>query len=72
MRIVHKKGLPITEYAKYQGVLRDNCLSSMVALLNICEALKVDIPSKYDTEPLKEASDLTPELAGTNRVGVVK
>lgn len=67
MRIVHKKGLPITEYAKYQGVLRENCLNSMVALLHICEALKLALPSSLDTNAVKEATDLTPELASVYR-----
>lgn len=63
MRIVHKKGLPITEYAKYQGVLRENCLNSMIALLNICEALKTELPADLDVNAVKEAEELTPELA---------
>eukprot|EP01126_Amoeba_proteus_P051421 TRINITY_DN6136_c0_g1_i8.p1 TRINITY_DN6136_c0_g1~~TRINITY_DN6136_c0_g1_i8.p1 ORF type:complete len:350 (-),score=66.51 TRINITY_DN6136_c0_g1_i8:2097-3146(-) len=65
MRILHKKGLPIAEYTKYQTVLRENTLMSMVAMLNICEVLGVVLTGSLenDKKEVTEATELTNEVA---------
>eukprot|EP01126_Amoeba_proteus_P006456 TRINITY_DN1225_c0_g1_i11.p2 TRINITY_DN1225_c0_g1~~TRINITY_DN1225_c0_g1_i11.p2 ORF type:complete len:119 (+),score=10.60 TRINITY_DN1225_c0_g1_i11:70-426(+) len=65
MRILHKNGFPLTEYAKYQTVLRENTLDSIRAVLNLCDALDVKLPPsfEYRKKGIIEAIELTEEVA---------
>jgi len=57
MKVIHKDGFSVSEVAKFQSVLQENCLSSMQRVL-LCEQLKVSKKLKKDRESVLEAEEL--------------
>jgi hypothetical protein len=65
MRIVHKAGLPQTEFVKFQSVLRENCLDSMKKIFTIADGLGINTPSSIQKQKnlVVNASELNPKVA---------
>jgi len=59
MKVLHKDGFSNAEIAKFQGVLQENCLSSMQRILN-CDEVNIPKQLKKDKEAVLEADELGP------------
>eukprot|EP01123_Difflugia_compressa_P014586 TRINITY_DN775_c0_g3_i2.p1 TRINITY_DN775_c0_g3~~TRINITY_DN775_c0_g3_i2.p1 ORF type:complete len:347 (-),score=80.01 TRINITY_DN775_c0_g3_i2:244-1284(-) len=57
MKVLHKDGFSNSEIAKFQGVLQENCLSSMQRILQ-CDEVHVPKNLKKDKEAVLEAEEL--------------
>jgi len=57
MKVLHKDGFSTSEIAKFQGVLQENCLTSMQRILQ-CEKVHVPKTPKKDKEGVLGAEEL--------------
>jgi len=57
MKVLHKDGFSTSEIAKFQGVLQENCLTSMQRILN-CDEVKIPKNLKKDKDAVLEADEL--------------
>jgi len=57
MKVIHKDGFSVSEVAKFQSVLQENCLSSMQRIL-YCEQVKVPKKLQKEKEQVLESEEL--------------
>jgi len=48
MKVIHSNGFTKSETEQFREVLRDNVMTVIVALINGCQHLNIQLPDKYE------------------------